>query len=262
MQVCSGLRAIHKSGLVHRDLKPKNILLTAQGIVKIVNLGVRLPPSAFHLPRDSGAVKFYDFTNGLRRRVSESEDISGTFDYLSPEQLAQGGRSSLRHLLPGVIAYELLTGEIPFGELSLPNLMWKKSHSVPDSPHLSRTDCPAELAEVVMKALARDPGSRYATAAEMFADLSKIEQAIVRGGHYRLYLRTLKLLFVLASSLVADAVSVSGPMGRAHRVTRRLRDLGLVRHRCQRRVIRELRPLLPFYVRFPQGRITALARRF
>lgn len=151
-QMCSGVQAIHDTGIVHRDLKPENILLTKLGDVKITDFGIA--------------------RTGAGPKLTEHGGVVGTLDYVSPEYLEKGHvdtRSDIYAL--GVLGYEMLTGEVPFQGKSVIETMTLRLRSDPEAPMEKRTDCPAELNAIVMKALNRDPEARYQTAGEMLADL-------------------------------------------------------------------------------------------
>jgi serine/threonine-protein kinase len=153
--VLSGLAVAHRAGLVHRDVKPENVLIS-----------------------DDGEVKIADF--GLVRAVAEAQITStsvilGTAAYLSPEQVSTGNagpRSDVYSI--GVMAYEMLTGVTPFtGDSSLAIAYQRMDHDVPP-PSLAIAGVPAELDDLVLRATARDPAARFADALEMGAELDEI----------------------------------------------------------------------------------------
>lgn len=153
--VLSGLAVAHRAGLVHRDVKPENVLIS-----------------------DDGDVKIADF--GLVRAVAEAQITStsvilGTAAYLSPEQVGTGQagpRSDVYSV--GVMAYEMLTGVTPFtGDSSLAIAYQRMDHDVPP-PSTVIAGVPAEFDELVLRATARDPAARFADALEMGAELDEI----------------------------------------------------------------------------------------
>ena len=151
-QLCAGLEAIHSAGVIHRDLKTDNVLMSQDGNVKIIDFGVAVAASEDELPTPRGVI--------------------GTMNYLSPEYIEHGQldiRSDIYSL--GVIAYEIITGQLPFGGDSvIHSLIHRVCYDIvpPDS---QRPDCPLWLGAIVMKALSRHPGARYQSAAEMLDDL-------------------------------------------------------------------------------------------
>jgi tetratricopeptide (TPR) repeat protein len=155
-QVCEGLGYAHKSGIVHRDVKPANIRVTPEGEVKIMDFGIA------HLQSST---------------MTKSGLVLGTVHYMAPEQLA-GEKVDHRAdvFSVGVIAYELLSGRKPFDGESLTTVMYKIIHDDADPRALPRTLYSPRLDAVVMRALARRMDQRYPSLDEMHADL----QGLVR----------------------------------------------------------------------------------
>src|SRR5204863_960614 len=157
-QILSALRIAHRQGLVHRDIKPHNVLVDGEGRVKVTDFGIaRAGPS----------------------QMTEEGSIIGTAQYLSPEQ-AQGApvtpASDLYSV--GIVLYELLTGSVPFSGDTPVELAMKHLSKVPESPSHLRPEVPRDLDLVVMRALAKSPEERYTTAEEMDADLVRIARGV------------------------------------------------------------------------------------
>lgn len=160
-QVLVGLDAAHNAGIVHRDLKPDNIFILREkagvpDFVKIIDFGI----SKFN-------------ALGGDMSMTRTGAVMGTPYYMSPEQ-AQGSsqvdhRSDLYAV--GVIMYEAATGTVPFTGNTFNELMFKIALSTPQPIREIVPDIDPRLAEVVEKAMARDPAARYATAKEMIAAL-------------------------------------------------------------------------------------------
>jgi eukaryotic-like serine/threonine-protein kinase len=153
-QILSALRFAHRHGIVHRDIKPHNVLVDAEGRVKVTDFGIARAGTS---------------------QMTETGSIVGTAQYLSPEQ-ARGGevdpRSDLYSL--GVVLYELLTGKTPFdGDTPVEIAMKHLSHA-PKPPSSLRSEIPPELDKVVLRALAKNPDERYQSADEMEADLERV----------------------------------------------------------------------------------------
>ncbi len=146
-QACRGLDYAHRNGVVHRDIKPGNLLRNPDGIVKIADFGI------------AKAADDSDIT-----RVGS---VIGTAAYLSPEQArgdAAGPPSDLYAL--GVVAYQLVSGRLPYQGTSLTDLARQQETGPPTDVHALVTDVPPALSEAIRRALAPDPARRYASAPE------------------------------------------------------------------------------------------------
>jgi serine/threonine-protein kinase len=153
-QILSALRFAHRHGIVHRDIKPHNVLVDGEGRVKVTDFGIARAGTS---------------------QMTETGSIVGTAQYLSPEQ-ARGGevdpRSDLYSL--GVVLYELLTGKTPFEGETPVEIAMKHLSNAPKPPSKLRSDIPPELDMVVLRALAKNPDDRYQSADEMEADLERV----------------------------------------------------------------------------------------
>ncbi|HEX3237424.1 MAG TPA: Stk1 family PASTA domain-containing Ser/Thr kinase [Gaiellaceae bacterium] len=153
-QILSALRFAHRHGIVHRDIKPHNVLVDAEGRVKVTDFGIARAGTS---------------------QMTETGSIVGTAQYLSPEQ-ARGGevdpRSDLYSL--GIVLYELLTGKTPFDGDTPVEIAMKHLSNAPKPPSKLRPDIPPELDMVVLRALAKNPDDRYQSADEMEADLERV----------------------------------------------------------------------------------------
>ncbi len=153
--VLGGLAVAHRAGLVHRDVKPENVLISDDGEVKIADFGlVRAVAEA---------------------KITSTSVILGTAAYLSPEQVAAGNAGPRSDVYAvGVLAYELLTGATPFaGDTPLAMAYQRMDHDVPP-PSTVIAGVPAPFDELVTQATARNPADRYADAQEMGDDLLAI----------------------------------------------------------------------------------------
>jgi eukaryotic-like serine/threonine-protein kinase len=158
-QILAALRFAHRKGIVHRDIKPHNALIDDDERVKVTDFGIaRAGPAS---------------------QMTEAGSIIGTAQYLSPEQ-ARGGAIDQRSDLysVGVVLYELLTGTVPFTGDTPVEIAMKHLSSVPEPPSARRPDIPRPLDQVVLRALAKDPEERYATAEEMDAELARVAEGL------------------------------------------------------------------------------------
>ncbi|MEE2854918.1 MAG: protein kinase [Actinomycetota bacterium] len=157
--VLGGLAAAHRAGLVHRDVKPENVLISDDGEVKIADFGlVRAVAAA---------------------GITSSSVILGTAAYLSPEQVRDGDASPRSDVYSaGIMTYELLTGRTPFTGDSALSLAYQRLDSDVPAPSAAIDGVPAQFDEFVGRATAREPAERYADAIEMRADLEAIAEEL------------------------------------------------------------------------------------
>jgi serine/threonine-protein kinase len=177
--VARALSSAHEAGLVHRDIKPGNIMLTREGEVKVMDFGIARTSTGDTL--------------------TQTAAVLGTASYLSPEQ-AQGlpvdTRSDIYSL--GCVLYEMLTGRAPFIGDSPVAIAYMHVKEDPVPPSRLNPDVPPTLDAVVLKAMAKNPANRYETAEELRADLERARRGLP----------------TLATPLMGDATEVvTGPVG-------------------------------------------------
>jgi serine/threonine-protein kinase len=159
LQICDALDTMHKHGVVHRDLKPENVMVDDRDRIKLIDFGIAMK-------EDARRLTFVDMSATL-----------GTPDYISPEQVkGQRGdqRSDIYSL--AIMFYEMLTGEVPFSGPNPLAVMNERLLHDPGPARKLRREIPAEIDEILSRALVRDPRFRYATATEMVWDLEHQEQ--------------------------------------------------------------------------------------
>ena len=161
-QIADALAAAHEAGLVHRDVKPGNVMVMPTGRVKVLDFGL-----ARHLPAAPA-----DETRAATAEFATRHGAAGTIGYMAPEQIEgrpADARSDVFAL--GVVIFELLAGRRPFeGDTAWATMNATMNSDAPDIGRL-RTDTPPGLVRVVSRALARDPDSRYASARALANDL-------------------------------------------------------------------------------------------
>lgn len=157
-QLADAIAYLHSHGVVHRDLKPENVLVTTEGRLKIADFGTAMLEGARRL---------------TWKHLSES---LGTPDYMSPEQI-QGSRGDDRSDIYawGVMMYEFLTGRVPFRGDNWMAVMAGHLGEHPTPIRKLRPDVPPALEAVVIHAMRRRPESRYARAADLLADLDRLD---------------------------------------------------------------------------------------
>lgn len=150
-QVCSALDHAHRHRIVHRDIKPANIMILESGLVKVTDFGI---------------------AKMMSMGMTQAGQILGTPNYMSPEQVkgrSVDGRSDIFSL--GVILYELVTGEKPFGGQNITTVIYKIINENPISPRELDATIPVGLSYVIQKALAKSQDERYQTCRELAEDL-------------------------------------------------------------------------------------------
>jgi len=158
-QVCDGLAEAHSLGVVHRDLKPQNIMIDKGGNAKIMDFGIARSIS--------------------EKGITGPSVLIGTPEYMSPEQAEAkevDHQSDIYSL--GIILYEMATGRVPFeGDTAL-SIAMKHKGEIPKNPKQFNPNIPDDLSGVILKCIEKDRAKRYQTAAEVRSQLEKIEKGI------------------------------------------------------------------------------------
>jgi serine/threonine-protein kinase len=157
LEILDALRFAHRHGIIHRDVKPHNILIG----------GERLKVTDFGIARAGAS------------QMTEAGSIMGTAQYLSPEQARGAPVTASSDLYSvGIVLYEMLTGKVPFSGDSAIEIAMKHLNELPKPPSKLRPEIPPELDHVVLRALAKAPEDRYQTAEEFADDLHRVEAGL------------------------------------------------------------------------------------
>ena len=187
-QTAQGLATAHDKGVIHRDIKPGNLMLTSRGMVKIADFGIALS------------------TQDFSKKLTSTGEFVGTPGYLSPE-VCQGKpvdqRSDIFSL--GIVLFECLAGRMPFTDESPLGLMLEVVKAqIPDVCSLNK-DVDAELSRILTKMVAKDPADRYQSCQELVADLQR-HPLVAKGGAVTLQTR----MSPAAATVIGGKTPVSG----------------------------------------------------
>lgn len=157
VQILRALQHAHDNGIVHRDIKPQNVMLLQDGTVKVMDFGIA------RFARDNG------------RTISEK--AIGSVHYISPEQ-AKGDVTDEKTDIysVGVLMFEMLTGKLPFDGDSPVSVAIKQMQTEPEKPREVNPEIPEGLEEIIVRAMKKDPDLRYQTAAEMLRDIDEFKR--------------------------------------------------------------------------------------
>ncbi|MDH5466061.1 MAG: protein kinase [Candidatus Aminicenantes bacterium] len=158
-QICKGLAEAHKLGVIHRDLKPQNVMIDSEGNARIMDFGIARTLKGEGITADGVVI--------------------GTPEYMSPEQVEGkevDPRTDIYAL--GTILYEMLTGRVPFKAKSPISIAFKHKTEKPKDPRMYNDQIPEELSRLVLKCMEKDKEKRYQSAGELLEELESVEENI------------------------------------------------------------------------------------
>jgi len=154
--ICYGIQHAHERGIIHRDIKPHNILVTSQGTVKVADFGI------------AQAIN--------KKTITFSGEVEGSVHYISPEQAKGEPVSPATDIYSlACVLYEMLTGKPPFDAESMITVALKHIHDEPEAPRDINPLTPLPLEKIVLKAMEKLPANRYETASAMCEDLLQVQ---------------------------------------------------------------------------------------
>ena len=154
-QICEGLAEAHRKSVIHRDIKPQNIIMTEDGVLKVTDFGIARATT--------------------QATTTTANSTIGTVHYLSPEQ-ARGGYTNERTDIYslGIVLYEMLTGRVPFDDNTAVAIAIKHIQEKPVLPRILNNSIPKAMENIVLKAMNKEQSQRYASAEEFLKDLRTV----------------------------------------------------------------------------------------
>jgi tetratricopeptide (TPR) repeat protein len=163
LQLAEGLAAAHEHGVVHRDLKPGNLILRPDGRLKILDFGLARVTRVTH-------------DGDVSQTQTGTIAPTGTLPYMAPEQLRSLPADARTDVYAaGAVLYEMVTGERPFPQQQVPELMGAILHQSPDPPSARHPRVASGLEQIILKALEKDPNRRFQHARELYAALEAVQ---------------------------------------------------------------------------------------
>jgi hypothetical protein len=163
IQICEGLEAAHRAGVIHRDVKPQNVFVDDSGRARVMDFGI------------SRLVTLTGLTRGSQ--------FMGTPHYMSPEQVS--GKKDIDHRSDiysvGVLLYELATGRVPFEGTTPVEVALRHLQDLPAAPRRINPRLPSELERIILTCLSKEPDRRYGSAAELGAELDRLSKELEKG---------------------------------------------------------------------------------
>ena len=169
--LADALAAAHAAGIVHRDLKPANVMVTPQGVVKVLDFGLA------KLVRKERAGPEETTAEAKAGPLSQPGAVAGTFGYMSPEQASGGSVDARSDVFSfGLLLYEMVTGRRPFGGGSSAEMLAALLKEQPKPPSELVPDVPKELERIIQRCLRKEPGRRFQHMGDVKVELQELKE--------------------------------------------------------------------------------------
>jgi serine/threonine protein kinase len=222
INIADGLEAAHDAGIIHRDIKPANIFITQRGHAKILDFGLAKVTSAGKAAADVTAERPALSSD---EQLTSTGMVAGTVAYMSPEQVCGQPLDARSDLFSfGAVVYEMCTGALPFPGDTSEAIFESILHRAPQPAIRLNPALPPQLEKLVEKALEKDPNRRYQHAAEIQADLRRLERETETGRLGVPRSRRVAGLWVTLAVLLVALMVAGGLYQRARRLSNRLTE--------------------------------------